>query len=121
MRRASTDSASGPPYGLCSSVFWMVDFAMRQCLAWTTPLIHPKSSKARTALIAPRMYDRALPLAKSARKYRSSNLDLSTPGLSHEGAMVRIHLGRPLLHMFMACGGGSRGSTAWNRGRGRLV
>ena len=53
---------------------------MRQCLAWTTPAIHPKSSRARTALIAPRMYDLDLPLAKSARKYRSSNFDLSTSG-----------------------------------------
>ena len=76
---ASTDSASSPPYGLCSSVFRMVDFAMRQWMAWTTPSIHPKSSKARTTLMVPRMYDRDLPLAKRARKYRSSNLDLSTP------------------------------------------
>ena len=53
---------------------------MRQCLAWTNRAINPKSSRARTALIAPRMYDLDLPLAKSAHKYRTNNFDLSTSG-----------------------------------------
>ena len=49
-------------------------------LAWIKPSKKDMAVTFSYSLIAPRMYDLDLPLAKSARKYRSSNFDLSTFG-----------------------------------------
>ena len=57
----------------------------------------------------------------AATVWRTGGTVRTCPILSNQGAVVRVRLGRPLLHLSVAGGGGGRGSTTRDRGRGYMV